>query len=132
MTLDPIGSGQYEGSFGSLEEGDYQFTASVKVDGKTIGEDRGTFSVGGINVEFQETRMNKALLEQLAARTGGRYFTPTTAQSLAQSVASLPNFKPREVTRTEDIELWNRSWMLALVVGLFSLEWIVRKRHGML
>jgi hypothetical protein len=132
ISLDPIGNGQYEGSFGSLEEGDYQFTASVKVDGKTIGEDRGTFSVGGINVEFQETRMNKDLLEQLAARTGGRYFTPTTVQNLAQSVASLPNFKPREVTRAEDIELWNRSWMLVLVVGLFSIEWVVRKKHGML
>lgn len=132
VSLVPIGNGQYEGSFESLDEGDYQFTAQVKVDGKILGEDRGTFSVGGINVEFQETRMNKELLEQLAARTGGKYFTPASAQNLVQSITSLPNFTPREVTRSEDFELWNRSWMLALVVGLFSIEWFIRKRNGML
>lgn len=132
VSLIPIGHGQYEGAFESLDEGDYLFTAHVKADGKVLGEDRGTFSVGGINVEFQETRMNKELLEQLATRTGGKYFTPASVQGLAQSIASLPTFTPREVSRSEDFELWNRSWMLALVVSLFSLEWFIRKRNGML
>ncbi len=132
VTLSPVGSGQYEGSLESLEEGDYQFTAEVRTNGRALAEDRGTFSVGGLNVEFQETRMNKELLEQLAIQTGGRYYAANDLQNLASTVAALPNFKPREIVRSEDVELWNRSWMLALVVGLLSIEWFVRKRSGML
>jgi hypothetical protein len=76
--------------------------------------------------------MNKELLEQLAARSGGKYFDPAAASTLVQSVSSLPNFTPRKIVRTEHHELWNRSWMLVLVLGLFSIEWFVRKRNGML
>jgi hypothetical protein len=132
IALTPLGNGQYEGFFEALDEGDYQFTAKVNVNHTVLAEERGTFSVGGLNVEFLETRMNKELLEQLAARTGGKYFDPAAASTLVQSVSSLPNFTPREIVRTEHHELWNRSWMLVLVLGLFSIEWFVRKRNGML
>ena len=83
-------------------------------------------------MEFQETRMNNEMLEQLAAQTGGKFYYPDKIQTLAADIAELPNFKPRELVRSSDIELWNRNWMLALVVGLFSVEWFIRKRNGML
>ena len=132
LTLSPVGNGQYEGALESLDEGDYRYTAGVRYNSKAADEDRGTFSVGGLNVEFQETRMNKDLLEQLAARTGGTYHQPDDVEDLAAEIAALPNFQQRELVRSEDVELWNRSWMLGLVVGLFSVEWFIRKRNGML
>ena len=132
VTLSTAGNGQYEGALDILDEGDYRYTASVRVNSNTAGADSGTFSVGGLNVEFQDTRMNKELLEQISARTGGTYHTPGSVNTLASDIAALPAFKPREVVRSEDIELWNRSWMLGLIVGLFSVEWFVRKRNGML
>jgi hypothetical protein len=132
IRLSSAGSGQYEGSLESLPEGDYHFIASVRRDGKEIAGDRGTFAVGGLNLEFQETRMKKGLLEQLALRTGGRYYSPSSISSLATDIAALPEFKPRERIQSNDIELWNKSWMLGLVVGLFSIEWFIRKRNGML
>ncbi len=132
MRLSPSGSGQYEGTLESLPEGDYHFTASVRRDGKEIAGDRGTFAVGGLNLEFQETRMKKAVLEQLAIRTGGRYYSPGTVGNLATDIAALPEFKARERIQSDDIELWNRGWMLGVVVGLFSIEWFIRKRNGML
>jgi hypothetical protein len=132
LTLSPVGNGQYEGALDGLGEGDYRYSATVRANSNTTGEDSGTFSVGGLNVEFQETRMNKELLEQIAERTAGTYYSPDAVTTLASDIASLPSFRPREVVRSEDIELWNRSWMLGLVVGLFSVEWFVRKRNGML
>ncbi|MCI0707303.1 MAG: FixH family protein [Ignavibacteriae bacterium] len=132
MKLSPVGNGQYEGSLDFLNEGDYRYSATARVNGDVAGEDNGTFSVGGLNIEFLETRMNKELLQQIASRTGGAYYSPGDVASLASDIAALPGFKPRESVQSEDIELWNKSWMLGLVVGLFSLEWFVRKRNGML
>ena len=132
LSLVPIGNGRFEGTFGSLPEGDYTFTARVLAGGEQIAEERGSFSVGGVNVEFQETRMNRLLLQQIAERTGGRYYDAGAIATLPQDVASLPGFQPRQVVRSSEIELWNRGWMLAVIVLLFASEWFLRKRNGML
>jgi hypothetical protein len=132
VMLAPIGNGLFEGALDPLAEGDYTYTARVTSGGRQLAEERGSFSVGGLNVEFQETKMNRFLLQQLATNTGGRYYDASSIASLPHDVAALPSFRPRESIRSSEIELWNRSWMLALVIFLFAAEWFLRKRNGML
>jgi hypothetical protein len=132
LVLNPLGSGQYQGVYDRLSEGEYKFVATVKVNGALIGEDQGAFSVGGFNAEYLETRMNKLLLQQIAAQTGGRYYESNEFSSLLHDVTSSPNFKPRDVSKTAEVEIWNSRWMLALVIFVFALEWFLRKRNGML
>jgi len=132
LVLNPLGSGQYQGVYDRLSEGEYKFVATVKVNGTHIGEDQGTFSVGGFNAEYLETRMNKPLLQQIAAQTGGRYYENNDLSLLLRDVTSLPNFTPRDVSKSAEIEIWNSRWMLAFVIFVFALEWFLRKRNGML
>ncbi len=132
ILLNALGSGQYQGEFESLREGDYKFIATVMANGAAIGNDQGTFSVGGLNAEFLDTRMNKPLLQQIAAQTGGRYYDSNNFSSLANDVTALPDFKPRDKSKSAEIEIWNSRWMLMLVVFIFTLEWFLRKRNGML
>jgi hypothetical protein len=132
VVLNSLGNGQYDGSLDRLEEGDYSYTAKAQQNGKWVGEDKGTFSVGRTNVEFLDTRMNKLLLRQIASQTGGKYYDSDSLSSLPKDIASLPSFIPREATRTREIELWNYKWTLALIVLLLSLEWFLRKRSGMI
>lgn len=132
FSLTPLGNGRYEGSMEMLEEGDYSYSATVHAAGQTIAQDRGSFSVGGSHLEFQETRMNKLLLQQLAARTAGNYYESSQVGSLGKDIAALPGFQPREVVESEEIELWNKSWMLGAILLFFVLEWFLRKRSGML
>lgn len=130
--LAPLGNGQYAGALPSLAPGDYNATAVVRSGGVVLGEDRGRFSVGGINVEFIETRLNRALLDGLAERTGGAVLTVGGLGSLVDLVRSSPEFRETEVVRRSDLDLWSHPWALALVVLLLSIEWFLRKRTGML
>jgi hypothetical protein len=132
IALNALGSGQYHGEIESLGEGEYMFTARVLADGAVLGNDQGSFSVGGLNAEFLETRMNKSLLQQIAEETGGRYFDSDNINSLADDLAAIPNFKSRDVSTSADIEIWNSRWMLACVIFIFAVEWFMRKRNGML
>ena len=132
LSLHPLGSGQFQGAFDRLPEGEYSFTATVLENGRSIGSGRGSFSVGGVSAEYLETRMNKSLLEQVAAQTGGRYYDPRAVHSLAGDISALPNFKPRETHKSAEIDIWNSRWMLALVTLVFSAEWFLRKQSGML
>jgi hypothetical protein len=131
-TLRSIGNGRYEGTMDGVPEGDYTFRAAASLDGQTLGEDKGRFTVGELNLEFQDTRMNVQLLRQLAARSGGRYFSPTEISALPEALRSQQSFAPREIQRAQSFELWNWKYMLAFVVLLLAIEWFVRKRNGML
>ena len=115
-----------------LREGDYRFEAKVMLNGKEIGSDRGTFSIGGLNMEFLETRMNKPLLQQVASRAGGKYYESTNISSLVHDVTTLSNFKPRELSKSAEYELWNSRWIFVLIIIVFASEWFMRKRSGML
>lgn len=130
--LRSIGNGRYEGTMDGLTEGDYTFRGSASLDGQTLGEDRGRFVVGELNLEFLDTRMNAQLLRQLAFRTGGKYFTPENPGELASALSSLSSFGEREVRDTTELELWNWQYTLSLIITLFAIEWFIRKRSGML
>ncbi|MBN1396770.1 MAG: hypothetical protein JXA06_01945 [Bacteroidetes bacterium] len=132
IPLELIGSGQYQGEIAQLPEGDYNYTAEAKKNGVRIGDDKGTFTVGSSNVEYLETRMNKQLLQQIAAQTGGQYFDCADMNLFHRHITGSADFKARDFTRSAEIEIWNSRWMLALVVLVFALEWFLRKRNGLL
>jgi hypothetical protein len=132
LTLTSLGNGRFEGAFDPLPEGDYTYTARAIAGGKELAQEKGSFSVGGLNAEFLETRMNKLLLQQLAARTGGKYYDPHELGRLPADLTRIPEFKPRDVSLAQHVELWNKRWMMGVLVALFSIEWFLRKRNGML
>ena len=132
LSLTSLGNGRFEGAFDPLPEGDYTYAARAAAGGRQLGEERGSYSVGGLNVEYLETKTNKLLLQQIAARTGGRSLEPNELSRLPQDLSSLPGFRARDVSLARQVELWNTTWVLGIVVALFAVEWFLRKKHGML
>ncbi len=132
LVLSPLGAGRYSGLLDVTEEGDYSFSGKAELDGQVLGTDRGRFAVGELNIEFQDTRMNNVLLRQIAAATGGQYFTVDDAAGLPAAVGGAQSFAPTDRIIKSDIQLWNIVWLLALAVLLFALEWYLRKQAGMM
>lgn len=132
VSLAAIGSGRYEGSVTGLAEGDYAFTARASGSGTTYGTDKGTFSVGQMNVEFLETKMNKPLLEQLAYRTGGKYAPLAAAGAGPAAVAGGGSYAAREIVQATELELWNWQYLAGAIIILLALEWLLRKQSGMI
>jgi hypothetical protein len=132
LMLSPLGAGRYSGKLDVTDEGDYSFNGTAELDGQELGNDDGRFVVGELNIEFQDTRMNNVLLRQIAAATGGRYFTIDDVSGLPAAVSEHPAFSSTDRVIKSDIQLWNIVWLLALAVLLFAIEWYLRKQAGML
>jgi hypothetical protein len=130
--LHSVGNGRYETAIDGLPEGDYTYTGTARIDGNSIGDDRGRFSVGEMNVEFLQTRMNAPLLRQLAERTGGRFMPIRNAHSFLHDTALFSRLTSKEILRTREFTLWNSAWLLIGTILMFSIEWFLRKRSGML
>ncbi|HEX9971660.1 MAG TPA: hypothetical protein VGD14_06280, partial [bacterium] len=75
-----------------------------------------------------QTRMDETLLQQLALKTGGIFYTENNYANLD----SVLNFPSRKIVESREFELWNRIILLIAVIIFLSIEWFIRKRSGML
>ncbi len=130
--LRPSENGRYEGQIEALPEGEYSFTATAKSGGADLGKSEGRFSVGEQSIEFADTKLNKALLQQLAAVSGGEYADGTQCDRLIDDLEHRPSMAPTEESTVSEFELWNLPSLLSVIVALFGFEWFIRKRSGML
>lgn len=130
--LRPIGSGRYEGGIEGLAVGEYSYVGRATRAGAEVGNDRGRFSVGPMNVEFLQTRQNSQLLEQIAYRTGGLYMPLNRTEHLIDSIVQREKFVSKEIVHVNEIDLWNWQYLAAAIIALLAIEWMLRKRNGML
>ena len=70
--------------------------------------------------------MRAPLLKRIADEKGGRFYTPATANTLAEDVA----LSKRGVTTVNQMDLWDMPVVLVLLVGLLTAEWSYRKLRG--
>lgn len=87
-----------------------------------------SFAVQDVALELQQPEMNERLLREIAAAGGGRYYRP---HELQEWEASLKD-PGRTVRREVDIALWDAPVVFALFMLALSLEWLIRKRAGLL
>ncbi len=127
-----IGNGRYTGIIEGLESGDYNFSGTAKYKDRVIGTDNGRFNIGDLSAEYQNLQMNIGLLKELAIRTGGKFYTKDNVSQLINDINSHKKFKTKDVTVKSEFGIWNIWWVLAIALLLFSLEWVIRKRAGMI
>ena len=127
LTWDVNREGQYSASLKPMEEGIYEATAEGLQAGRSLGTAKASFRVGDYTAEFHNAAMNADLLKQLAADTGGRFYSPGDVRTLAEDISFIDN----GAARIEEKELWDMPLLYLLLVGAAGTEWALRKRKGL-
>jgi len=130
-SMEPLGNGRYRLNVGLLPEGAYRYEAVAERAETVVGEDQGQFSVGALRVEYQDTRANPVLMQQLAARSGGTAYMPDNASALPGDLASASSFTTTVKTSATEAELWRTAVFLIVILVLLAAEWTLRKRFGL-
>ena len=86
------------------------------------------FVVESLALEKQKPELDEATLRKIAAAGGGKYYQP---DELAQWIKSLPVTGLTVHSETET-EIWDRWPLLLLFIVPLGLEWLIRKRSGLL
>ncbi|MFW5659500.1 MAG: hypothetical protein ACOCZ8_05940 [Bacteroidota bacterium] len=124
--------GIYRARLLNLSEGTYTYTATGSKDGKSLGTDEGQFSVGRSVAEYLQLQAQAGTMQQLANRTGGKAFTLSNMSQVASAVEQLPQMASVVNLKRSTTGLQRFVWPLLLVLTLLSVEWVLRKRHGLL
>lgn len=130
VELAPVGGGpgRYGNIIRSLPSGEYTFTARATNDGRALGTDSGGFRVGEYNIEYVRVRMDRDLLVRLAAATGGRFYRMAEADRLLREM----QFPAASVARLNEVQLWHHPGVLIAFILLLSVEWLIRRRRGLM
>jgi hypothetical protein len=87
-----------------------------------------TFLVQSVALEKQQPEMNEELLKRIARAGGGSYLQAGELRAWAEKLPA----KDLVVTSESEVELWDSPLLLTLFVVPLALEWLIRKRTGML
>ncbi|HXD47277.1 MAG TPA: vWA domain-containing protein [Gemmatimonadaceae bacterium] len=119
--------GEYRGTFTPDGPGIYTIRIDATLpSGATFG-DTSYVRVADLNTEYFDAEMRAPLLERMAKETGGKFYTPATAGSLAADLA----LSKHGVTVVNQMDLWDMPIIFLLLVALVSAEWSYRKMRGL-
>ena len=131
MEWDIEEEGVYRTNFTVEEEGVFNLlvdVASAAADAELeSSEKRAAFVVTPSLREFNNAGMDAGLLGRIAEESGGSYFALSDMDGLADRVEFTPNAYSREV----QIDLWDKPWLLALLISLLCIDWATRRLKGL-
>lgn len=120
--------GEYRAQFAPRSAGFYRakITATAP-DGSEVGQREAGWSAEPETDEFRDLSGNRALLDRLAADSGGAV---STLDGLEQFVTDLPNRK-LPIVETWAYPLWHQWSVLMLAMGCLAAEWGLRRWRGL-
>ena len=129
LNVDENGGGLYRGKSAALEPGDYEVSIESAAIQSRDAQARTKFKVEPRESgEMTMLNLNEELLRQMSAASGGQYLREEHLDKLAGLLAPMSQGKVIE----SDTVLWQSyKWFIPLI-ALLTIEWIIRKRVGML
>jgi uncharacterized membrane protein len=128
IELDPVRNtpGRFRSSWAPPVAGTYVAELTAQRGNEEIGRDIATFQrLDGVAENFH-LEQQRALLEQLAASTGGRYLQPAELASLPRSIP----YSQAGITVRQVKELWSVPVAFLLILSLRLGEWLLRRKWG--
>lgn len=129
MNVDESGGGLFRGRTAPLEPGAYE----VAIESAAIPESqlkaRTSFKVEPRETgELTQLAANEELLRQMAKASNGEYFRE---ENFSQVLAKIAPLSQGRVIETDTVLWQDWSWFMP-IVGFLTIEWILRKRAGLL
>lgn len=122
LQMDTNRVGNYTGGFRASRQGTWRIELPIPDSNERLSK---KIDVVLPNLESDKPQQNAGLLTSLADGTGGQYLP------FERVAAELPDLLPdraEQVPIDERLKtLWDRGWVMYLLIGLLACEWLIRK-----
>ena len=115
-----------------LPPNDYYIECDAEYNGTYWARDNNRFLSDTLNTEYLQTRPDRDILKVLASKTGGAVITADSVKEYSSILKRLKETLPvhEAPQRYLRFDLWGNKYYLMLVILLFSIEWVLRKRNN--
>ncbi len=112
-----------------LPPGEYTWEARTKIGTENYSK-KGKFVVTPLLAEKVVTTANHRLLFNLSAAHNGNVVYPKELSKLADLIRSREDIRPVIYNPQKMMDLIQIWWIFAILMGLLTIEWFIRKRNG--
>jgi len=119
--------GEYVLQFRPAELGDYDIEIEAQRGDVTLGTDHTAVHAAPSDDEFFGAARRTPFLRRMADETGGRFYTPATANTLPDDIT----ITGAGVTLVEELDLWDMPILFVLMLLLMGAEWGLRRIRGL-
>jgi len=129
MEWDINQDGTYVSRFVASDEGVYRVLVDVASAAGTglETEKPAAFVVTPSLREFNNAGRDTGMLSRIADIGGGQYYDLSAARQLINDIDHVPGAYSREVQE----DLWDRPWLLILLIALMCMDWMARRYRGL-
>ncbi len=120
------GNGRYTAEFKPALDGNYKVNIFAQRKEIPLGKGSTEFMVQSMALEMQDTQLNERLLKEISSVSGGAYYHISDFDKL--------NIKEVNDTVVSIVEnsVWDNIYVFFSAVVFLSLEWLLRKRNGLI
>ncbi|MGH9659494.1 MAG: glutamine amidotransferase, partial [Bryobacteraceae bacterium] len=126
MTPLPLEEGVYVAEWAAEAPGSYVAEIQVKKDQVDVGRDVVMLRREDGLAENFRLAQNRELLEKLSEQTGGQYYSVKDAAKLPESIS----YSEAGITTRETKDLWDMPAVFLAALALRGLEWLLRRKWG--
>ncbi len=127
LGLNPQDAGLYSGSTAFYNTGKFNYQG-IAIAGKDTLKTEGAFTVEAYNPEFNNPEMRAGLLRKISQLSGGKFYSPDEFSDFIRENSMNPNI----TLEKKEIKPFPSMTMLIIILFMLFLEWIIRKRKGLL
>lgn len=129
MEWDINDDGVYRSRFTATAEGVYRVLVDVaSAAGSGLEtEKQAAFVVTPSLREFNNAGLDEGMLGRIAEVSGGRYYSLPQIRQLLDDIEHVPGAYSTEVQE----DLWDKPFLLILLIALMSLDWMARRYRGL-
>lgn len=118
-----VGDGKYRAQFFNLTPGKYHYAAAFEKEGRLLKQAEGDLLIEAFSLEEFDQSGDPAVLTSVAKLSGGDYFTYEEFDRAVESI----ELAPVQVSHKGELVVFNKLWLLIVVIGALSVEWLLRK-----
>ncbi len=119
--------GEYRGSFLPAQDGPYEVVIAATSGERELEAPPLHIQAGVLDEELRSGAMRENLLRRIATETGGQFHTLDRVDALPEALL----YTERGTVVQEERDLWDLPLFFFLLLGLFSAEWLLRRRGGL-
>jgi uncharacterized membrane protein len=120
--------GLYHATYIPRMEGGYHLGVEVSdSSGASIIREEAGWSNDPSAEEFQSLAPNRAWMDAIAKKTGGKILEPGDLNDWAQSL----QFEAAPIMESQVTPIWHTPHLFGVALALFALEWFLRRKRGL-
>lgn len=131
IPVNKISNSNFSGSANISDKGEYFVKATLYREGTEIGQDIKKILIKENVVEYKRTKPERSLLDNLANSTGGERIDTKNQETLKDKIRQRNENDISIQLSTNKIYLNSSLILLIIIILLFSIEWLIRKRQNL-